>query len=169
MTARVNAPSWAANFQAIVREVDVQVLAADRELAEYRIKFTNDAAEPLGVEFNNATLQEPLQTVFTTTGPSSSMYLAPLTAAQITNAIATEITVDAGTNAPTGGGFEVRRSDGGWGPASDGNLVGRYTTRTFTLPRLSRVQDYYLRQYDASSPRKYGRYSALLHLDYPYE
>ena len=56
MTARVNAPSWGAIFQAIVREVDVQVLAADRELAEYRIKFANDAAEPLGVEFTSTRL-----------------------------------------------------------------------------------------------------------------
>ena len=54
---------------------------------------------------------------------------------------------------PTGGGIEVRRSDGGWGPTSDGNLVGRYTNRRIGLPRLSRVQEYLLRQYDGSSPR----------------
>jgi len=31
---------------------------------------------------------------------------------------------------------EVRRSDGGWGPTINGNLVGRYTSRTIVLPRL---------------------------------
>ena len=36
------------------------------------------------------------------------------------------------------------------------------------LPRLSRVQSYYVRQYDGSTPAKYSRYSALLHVDYPY-
>ena len=62
---------------------------------------------------------------------------------------------------------EVRWSDASWGQASDRNLAGRFTTRTFTLPRLSRVEDYYVRQYDNSSPAKYSRYSTALHLDYP--
>ena len=53
------------------------------------------------------------------------------------------------------------------GHGDSGNLAGRFTTQTFTLPRLSRVQGYYLRQYDGSSPAKYSRYSALLHVDYP--
>jgi hypothetical protein len=61
----------------------------------------------------------------------------------------------------------VRRSDSGWGPTSDGNLVGRYTGRSIVLPRLSRVQDYLLRQYDGSTPAKYSRTSALVHVDYP--
>ena len=42
-----------------------------------------------------------------------------------------------------------------------------FTGRSFTLPRLARIQDYYLRQYDASSPPKYSRYSTALHVDYP--
>ncbi|HSS95615.1 MAG TPA: hypothetical protein VLK33_01220, partial [Terriglobales bacterium] len=66
-----------------------------------------------------------------------------------------------------GGGIEIRRSDTGWGPYNDRNLVGRFSTQTTTLPRLSRVQDYYLRQYDASTPPRYSRYTAALHLDYP--
>ena len=90
-----------------------------------------------------------------------------LTAAQITNVIATEITIDAGVAPPAGGGIEVRRSDNGWGPGDNGNLAGRFSTETFTLPRLERAQSYYLRQYDASSPAKYSRYSALLYVDYP--
>jgi hypothetical protein len=62
---------------------------------------------------------------------------------------------------------EVRWSDSGWGPGNDRNLVGRFTTQTFTIPRLSQVQDCYLQQYDASTPPKYSRYSAALHVDYP--
>jgi hypothetical protein len=38
---------------------------------------------------------------------------------------------------------EVRWSDFGWGPYNDQNLAGRFTTQTFTLPRLSKVQDYF--------------------------
>jgi hypothetical protein len=166
-TVQVSVPSRGAAFSAVVREVDVEVvsLAADRSL--YAIRFANDAASLLAFEFTNVTLPTPVSTIFTTTSGSSSMYIAPLTAAQVTNVIATYITVDAGVAPPLGGGIEVRRSDAGWGPGANGNLAGRFTTQTFTLPRLSRVQTYYLRQYDASSPAKYSRDSALLHVDYP--
>jgi len=63
---------------------------------------------------------------------------------------------------------EVRWSDAGWGPYNDQNLAGRFTTQTFTLPRLAKVQDYFLRQFDASTPPKYSRFSAALHIDHPY-
>ena len=107
-------------------------LAYDR--SEYGIRFANDAAEMLALQFSKATLPDPLPISFTTSGPSSSMYLDALTAVQLTDVIATEITVDAGT-APPNSGMEVRRPDG-WGPTSNGNLVGRYTSRTLVLPRL---------------------------------
>ena len=68
----------------------------------------------------------------------------------------------------TYGLMEVRWSDFGWGQFNDQNLAGRFTTQTFTLPRLAKVQDYYLRQFDGSTPPKYSRYSAALHVDYPY-
>ena len=165
---QVTAPSRQANFSAIVREVDVQVTSLAQDRSAYTIRFANDAAEPIAAEFAKMKLPDPLPVPFTTSGSSSSLYLAPLTAAQVTSIIATQIGVDTGTAPPTGGGFEVRRSDGGWGATNDGNLVGRYTTQTFVLPRLSRVQEYVLRQYDNSSPAKYSRQSALLHVDYPY-
>jgi hypothetical protein len=62
---------------------------------------------------------------------------------------------------------EVRWSDSGWGPGNERNLIGRFTTQTFTVARLSRVQDCYLRQYDNSSPPKYSRYTTALHIDLP--
>ena len=164
---QVSAPSRGAAFTAIVREVDLQVISLRDDRSEYLLRFSNDAAELLAFKFETMTLPEPVTAVFTTTVPSSSLYLPSLTAAQVTNVIATEITVDAGIAPPLGGGIEARRSDGGWGAGSDGNLAGRFNTQTFNLPRLSRVQGYYLRQYDASSPPKYSRDSALLYVDYP--
>jgi hypothetical protein len=62
---------------------------------------------------------------------------------------------------------EVRWSDAGWGQGNNRNLVGRFTNQTFTLARLSQVQDYYLRQYNASSPPLYSRVTTALHVDYP--
>jgi len=62
---------------------------------------------------------------------------------------------------------EVRENDYGWGQANDRNLLGRFSTQTFSLARLAVAQDYFLRLYDGSSPPKYSRYSAALHVDYP--
>lgn len=169
MAVQIAAPSFGAQFSAVVRDVEVSVVGVDEDRSEYSIRFANEAAEPLACELNSGLLAEPLTAVFTVSGPSSSLYLDSLTSAQITSSIATEVTVDAGVQPPSVGGIEVRRSDAGWGPANNGNLIGRYQSRTFSLPRLSRIQDYYLRQYDGSNPAKYSRYSALLHLDYPYE
>ncbi len=169
MLVKVTAPSWQAQCNAWIQEVEVQVLDVDAERSHYAMQFVNYAAAIMTMEFDSALLSEPLTTVFTVTGPSSSLYLPSLTAAQVTDIIATEITLDAGTAPPPGGGIEVRRSDGGWGAGSNGNLAGRFSSQSFTLPRLSRIQDYYLRQYDGSNPPKYSRYSMLLHIDYPYE
>lgn len=62
---------------------------------------------------------------------------------------------------------EVRYSDTGWGAGNDRNLLGRFTSSSFTLPRYARGQTYFLRSYDDSSPAKYSRYSTALHIDYP--
>jgi len=95
-------------------------------------------------------------------------FLADLTGAEIVPMpSSTSVTIDAGMQPISGGGVEVRWNDFGWGRDNDRNLVGRFASRTFTVPRLGRVQGYYLRQYDNSTPRKYSRYSAALHLDYP--
>ncbi len=62
---------------------------------------------------------------------------------------------------------EARYSDQGWGNGYNGNLVGRFTSSSFTLTRYARAQTYFLRSYDNSTPPKYSRYSTALHVDYP--
>ncbi|HVI07037.1 MAG TPA: hypothetical protein VND65_01960, partial [Candidatus Binatia bacterium] len=47
---------------------------------------------------------------------------------------------------------EVRSEDYGWGAANDRNLLGRFTTESFNLPRLAQTQNYFLRLYDSESP-----------------
>lgn len=166
----VNAPSRNAVFTAMVREVVVDVADPLNDRSEYTIHFATDAAEvqqPLAFALNHgkAPLLPNLITQ-TTTGVGSN-YLADLTEAQITIVASTTVTMDAGVAPPSGGGIEVRRSDVGWGAGNDLNLIGRFNAQVFSAPRLSRVQDYFLRQYDGSSPPKYSRYSAALHLDWP--
>jgi hypothetical protein len=62
---------------------------------------------------------------------------------------------------------EVRMHDFGWSVSNDRNLLGRFSLPTFTLPRLGRTQNYFLRLYDTSSPPRYSRYAAALHINYP--
>jgi hypothetical protein len=164
---QVSAPSRGAAFTAIVHNVELQVISLADDRSQYDITFANDANEPIAFKLETITLPTPVATIYHTGTPSSSLYIDSLTEAQVTNVIATEITFDAGVAPPPGGGIEARRSDGGWGPSDSGNLAACFTTQTFTLPRLERVQNYYLRQYDGSSPAKYSRYSILLHVDYP--
>ncbi|HMD48369.1 MAG TPA: hypothetical protein VKG79_04695, partial [Bryobacteraceae bacterium] len=163
----VNAPSRGATFPAIVREVDITVKDLAGEHSIYKIKFANDAAEALAFEFAGALATIPLDVTEFTNSQVGSAYLPDLTAAEITQVTSTTLSVDAGTAPPSGGGIEVRWSDSGFGPDNDRNLVGRFTTQTFTIPRLARVQNCYLQPFDGSTPPKYSRYTTALHVDYP--
>ncbi len=160
-------PSREATFPAIVNEVEITAKNLEGEHLSYKIKFGNDAAKALAFEFEATKATTSLFVTELTNVQVGTTYLSDLTAAAITAVSSTTVTVDAGIAPVSGGGIEVRWSDAGWGPGNDRNLVGRFTTQTFTIPRLSRVQDCYLQQYDGSVPPKYSRYTAALHVDYP--
>ncbi len=164
---QVNAPSRGAVFSAIVREVDIGVHDLRGEHCRYVIQFANDAALPLAYEVTTAPHAGALKVNAVTISQVGTAFVADLAQVSVATVTSTTITLDTGTPPLAGGGFEVRRSDFGWGPDNDRNLVGRFSTQSFVVPRLSRIQDYYLRQYDGSSTRKYSRYSAAIHLDYP--
>lgn len=163
----INAPSRGANFQAIVCEVEITVNDLADEHCRYKISFANDAAQPLAFEFDGTKLATLPTVTSYTNAQIGSTYIADLIDAEITQVTSTNLNIDAGTVPPAGGGIEVRWSDSGWGPENSRNLIARFTTQTFTIPRLSRVQDCYLQQYDGSTPPKYSRFSAALHVDYP--
>jgi hypothetical protein len=163
----INMPSRNAAFRGIVRQVDVVFADLDEEHSRYAIEFAQDGVEPMGLELSAGLVKETLDLVATPVSSAGSDVLADLTAAEITQTTSTSVSIDSGLDLTGGGGIEVRRSDTGWGPENDRNLVGRFTLRSFTVPRYGRAQEYYLRQYDTSSPPKYSRYSAALYLDYP--
>jgi hypothetical protein len=165
----VNAPSRNAVFSAVVRKVGVQILDPADDRGMYSIEFANDAAELLGLQETTSVAMVALQDmpIRQLTTQIGAYYLANLTDAQITAVSSTTVEVDAGEAPPSGYGIEVRAHDYGWGVANDRNLLGRFNTQTFSLPRLARTQNYFLRLYDSSSPPRYSRYSAALHVDYP--
>jgi hypothetical protein len=162
----VDVPSQAASFSAIVREVDVEASDFVNDRCRYRIAFANDAAAPLALALEDSALrdlpEDPL-----TISTAGTTFIADLPDAEITTITSTTVTIDAGVAAPAGGGFEVRRSDFGWGAENDRNLVGRFTTQSFTVTRVTRVVNFFVRQFDNASPPRYSRYSTALHVDYP--
>jgi hypothetical protein len=165
----VNVPSRGASFTAIVREVGIEVADPADDRGFYTIGFANDLAAPLGIEYAGSATTVALQDMppLLETTQVGAYYQADLTEAQITAVTSTTVSVDAGIAPPSGCGVEVRENDYGWGQANDRNLLGRFSTQTFSLARLAATQDYFLRLYDSSSPPKYSRYSAALHVDYP--
>jgi hypothetical protein len=165
----VNVPSRGASFTAIVREIEIQIADPADDRGFYTIGFANDLAAPLGIELGASATVIALQDMppLLETTQVGAYYQEDLTEAQITAVTSTTVQVDAGMTPGSGLGIEVRENDYGWGQANDRNLLGRFSTQTFNLARLAETQDYFLRLYDGSSPPKYSRYSAALHVDYP--
>jgi hypothetical protein len=163
----INAPSRGASFAAIVREVQITVEDLAGEHSRYLIQFATDAAKPLAFEFETSSLTVLPEVNSYANTQVGEIYIGDLTAAQITQVTSTTVTIDAGNAPPSGGGIEVRWSDEGWGVGNNRNLLGRFTSQTFTLPRLARTVDFFVQQYDASNPPRYSRFSAALHLDFP--
>ncbi len=160
----ITAPSRQATFDATVREVGLAIRDIRSDLAIIRFSFANDAADPLAYTFQRVSAAGYFEAdpVAVSANP---VIVADLPRAEVKAISSTFVTVDSGTGVPPGGGFEVRRSDAGWGPTNDRNLIGRFTATSFNVPRISRVQDYWLRMYDAAN--NYSQHSTLLHIDYP--
>ncbi len=163
----VNVASRMAVFTAIVREVDVEIADVAGENSLYTLRFV-DAGDPsLDFAFVAALMKQTQVLAPIDVTEVGNYYLADLTDAEVTNVGSTTVTIDAGFTPPAGCGIEVRYTDEGWGNGYNGNLIGRFTSSTFTLSRYARAQDYFLRSYDNSTSPKYSRYSAALHVDYP--
>ncbi len=87
--------------------------------------------------------------------------VASLAGAQVVSATATALQIDAGVTAPNGGGFEVRRRDGGFGTAA-GDLVLRSPVRSFSVPRAAFNERFYVRMYDGSTTPVYSARSSVV-------
>jgi hypothetical protein len=98
-----------ANGQAmsvVVRTVAITDGHAWPELLTYRIAFANDWAEALGITLSEAIAADAYLPPAALSAPAQ--VLANLQQLAVTSATTTALQIDAGTNPPTGGGFEVR-------------------------------------------------------------
>jgi hypothetical protein len=149
----------------IVRQVTVQDTGACPEMLTYKIAFANDWAEGLGVRLSEAVATDVELPETAQTGPG--VVLANLQQLQVVSATTSALQVDAGMDPPSGGGFEVRRRDGDFGPGVDQDLVLRSPVRSFSIPREGQVERYYVRMYDGSTPPVYSRFSSAVFTELP--
>ena len=111
----------------VVRQVAIVDGNAVPELLTYRIAFANDWADSLGVTLSEAIAPDSFLPPTAETTPGA--VLANLQQLTVACATASALQIDAGTNPPTGGGFEVRLRDWDFGPGVDQNLVLRSPVR----------------------------------------
>lgn len=149
----------------VVRRVAVEDNLAQPEWLTYRIAFANDWAEALGVKLSEKTAANALMPMTALTAPGA--VLANLQQLKVVSITGTALQIDAGVAAPAGGGFEVRLSDGAFGPAVEQDLVLRSPVRSFSISRTAQVERYYVRMFDASTPPLYSRFSSAVFTDFP--
>ncbi len=149
----------------VVRQVTIEDSGAWPETLAYRMEFANDWAEGLGLKLSEAIAADAWLPQTALSSPTN--VLANLQQLQVVSATGTALQVDAGMAPPAGGGFEVRRRDGNFGPGVDQDLVLRSPVRSFSIPREGQVERYYVRMYDGSTPPVYSRFSSAVFTDLP--
>jgi hypothetical protein len=147
----------------VVRSVEINLSATAPTLAKYTISFANDWADSLSIRTSASIPADawlPLQ-------PETVTPLANLDSLTVTSITGSQIQISAGVTPPTGGGFEVRRSDYSFTPGPGPDLVLRSPVANFAIPRQAAIERYYIRMYDASTPPSYSRFSSALFVNLP--
>ena len=150
----------------LTRKATIKDAGSVPEVLTYSLEFANDWAEALGIDVvegvaSDAMLPESASTV------SSKAVVPNLSQLQVLTASGSAIQLDAGMAPLTGGGFEVRRRDGGFAGNSDQDLVLRSPVRAFTIPRTAQVEHFYIRAYDGSSTPLYSAVSSAVFTNFP--
>jgi hypothetical protein len=148
----------------VVRRVTITGSAGSPELLTYRISFANDWAESVGLTLSEAVSTDALLPQAALSAPASVLTNLQMTVVSVSD---TAIQLDAGMVPPIGGGFEVRRRDGDFGPVVDQDLVLRSAVRSFSIPRTAQLERYFLRMYDGSNPPIYSRFSSAVFTNVP--
>jgi hypothetical protein len=159
---QLNASSSGFATLVVVRSVTLSYRPSVPDLIAYSIDFANDWADELGIHASETVPPDTLLPA-----PVGLTVLANLSTLTVTSISGTTITVDAGTTAPTGGGFEVRRRDNAFAPGEDADLVLRSTTATMSFTRATANDRFYIRMYDGSTPPNYSEFSAALFFNLP--
>ena len=151
------------NALVVVREVQIDLGHASPQLVKYTIRFANDWAEQLAIKLSETVPED----AWLPATPTTSSPLVSLINMQVVAITGSQIQVNAGVAAPSGGGFEVKRKDWTFGPGQDSDLVLRTPVQNFIIPRLAAVEQYYVRMYDGSTPPNYSAFSSAVFANVP--
>ena len=143
--------------QVPVERVTVTDGNAVPEVLRYEVAFAQSRANGLSFKTSGTLASDVAQPV----PVSATSAVGNLQGLQVVSATATALQIDAGTVAPNGGGFEVRRRDGGFGTTA-ADLVLRSPVRSFSIPRQAFNERFYVRMYDGSLPPLYSARSSVV-------
>jgi hypothetical protein len=156
---QVDAPSASVSTSLLVRAVQVKATSCAPELLQYKVTYANEWAEVLSLKTVEGA---PAKAWLPSTALAAPTALPSLRDLVVVGLSATQIQVQAGPAPPTGGGFEVRRSDVTFGAGDAADLVLRSPVPNFTIVREAPVERYYVRMYDGATPPNYSRFSSAI-------
>jgi len=159
---QLNAPSTDLNALVVVRSVRLSYGASYPDLVEYVITFANDWADDLAIRTSTTV---PADTWLPALAQPT--YLSNLSRLSVTSLSGSTVTIDTGTTAPAGGGFEIRTRDFCFMAGEDPDLVMRGSQSSMTFSRTSASERFYIRMYDGSTPPNYSEFSAALFINLP--
>lgn len=161
-------------FTALVRGVTSEL----RELGGEQVQHAIELGQPTRFEdllrrFTPAEdvlgTEEPDAPAAVERGDVGTSFIADAPGFALASFNASQFVVNMGAPPPAGGSYEVRRGDQGWStsaaPGTSQNLLGTCTTQSFTLPRASENNLFYIR---AVAPTgETSRHSSVLAVRYP--
>lgn len=156
---QVDAPSADLSTELLVRSVQIRSTSCAPELLSYTVTFANEWAEALSLKMNEGAPLNAWLPPVALTAPTALVSTRDLS---VTSVSTTQIQVQAGLTPPSGGGFEVRRSDWKFGAGDGADLVLRSPVPNFTIVREAPVERYYVRMYDGATPPNYSRFSSAI-------
>jgi hypothetical protein len=158
----VDAVSTGVAANLVVRSVTIEAGSSSPDLTKYTISFANDWADDLSMKLSSTVPKD----AWLPQAPETAVtVLANLASLAITSVTGSAIQIAVGAAPPTGGGFEVRRRDWHFAPGNDSDLVLRSPVSNFSIPREAAIEQYYIRQYDASTPPNYSRFSSAVFIN----
>jgi hypothetical protein len=135
------------------------------EVLHYRVDFAQSRSTSMTFTVGSTLAADvPLPVAVTVSTAGLPVSLAGL---QVTRATTSALAVDAGTDPPSGGGFEVRRSEANFGSLSTADLVLSSPVRGFLIPRVAFAERFFVRVFDGSTPRKYSPLSSVVFTSLP--
>jgi hypothetical protein len=142
------------------QEILITDAGVSPELLQYRMNFRQDRETSLSFTVSDHPASDLLYPLTVNAGTSTAP--AALVGLQVTSATTAALQIDSGTDAPAGGGFEVRRSDANFGSSNVGDLVLNSPVRSFSIPRVAFQERFFVRMYDGSINRQYSPVSSVV-------